>query len=88
VSTAASVAAAASQANAALVGVLSTAVQNAAVGGVGVASRNAVMGSTSTNDIMLDTSGTVQLSSGSCSNADLCGAVDFAATLKQALAAL
>jgi hypothetical protein len=65
---------------------LHAAVQNAVSGGGGSSSTAPQVSSSSTNDLVFTSGARVTVTSGSCSNADLCGAASFASELKQALA--
>jgi hypothetical protein len=69
-----------------LVAMLHAAVQNAVSGGGGSSSTAPQVSSSSTNDLVFTSGARVTVTSGSCSNADLCGAASFASELKQALA--
>lgn len=67
-----------------LVSAMRAAVQGAAVGG-GATNLPPAVSASSANDLVLTSGAGVSVTSGQCTNNDLCGAASFAATLKQAL---
>lgn len=67
-----------------VVSALRTAVNTAAVGGGGSLTPPMVSTSSS-NDLVFSSGAGVTITSGQCTNSDLCGAASFAATLKTAL---
>jgi len=68
-----------------LVGALRTAVATAAVGGGGTTTTPPQVTATAANELVLNSAAAVKVTTGTCSNNDLCGAASFAATLKAAL---
>lgn len=67
-----------------VVSALRTAVSTAAVGGGG-SSTPPMVSTSSSNDLVFSSGAGVTVTSGQCTNSDLCGAASFAATLKTAL---
>lgn len=67
-----------------LVSAMRAAVQNATVGG-GATNVPPAVSTSSANDLVLTSGAGVSVTSGQCTNNDLCGAASFAATLKEAL---